>query len=120
MGPPASVAYDAEGRPTKAVEGFARRVGLAPEELERIDTDRGVYVSALKRVIGRPTREVLAEIVPQILAGISWAKNMRWGNGVGPWVRPVHGIVALFEGEVVPFELFGITSGATTVGAHMV
>lgn len=116
MGPPAAVAFDAEGRPTKALEGFARRVGLPADELERTATDRGEYVSALRRSVGRPTPEVLAELLPEILANLSWAKSMRWGSGQGPWVRPVHGVVALFAGEVVRFELFGVTSGETTVG----
>ncbi|MDY7096021.1 MAG: glycine--tRNA ligase subunit beta [Acidobacteriota bacterium] len=116
MGPPAKVAFDGDGNPTKALLGFAKRVELEPEELERIDTDRGEYVSALRSIVGRPAPQVLAEMVPEILRELSWAKNMHWGTGTGPWVRPVHGVVALFNGEVVPFELFGVASGDTTVG----
>jgi glycyl-tRNA synthetase beta chain len=54
--------------------------------------------------------------VPRILAGISWAKTMRWGSGDGPWVRPIHGIVSLLDGEVVPFELHGIRAGNESAG----
>jgi glycyl-tRNA synthetase beta chain len=59
---------------------------------------------------------VLAELVPKILTEIPWPKTMRWGEGRGPWVRPVHGIVSLFDGEVVPFELFGVAAGSASAG----
>lgn len=116
VGPPASVAFDAEGRPTKALEGFARKLGLDPGQLERIETDKGEYVAAVQAVRGRSTAEVLAEVVPQVLTAIPWPKTMRWGEGRGPWVRPVHGLVSLLDGEVVPFELFGVAAGARTAG----
>jgi glycyl-tRNA synthetase beta chain len=116
VGPPARVAWDAEGRPTKALEGFARRLGLEPEALERVATDKGEYAGARQLVRGRSTAEVLAEIVPSVLLEIPWAKTMRWGAGLGPWVRPVHGIVSLLDGRVVPFELFGVQAGDRTAG----
>ncbi len=116
VGPPARVAWDAEGRPTKALEGFARRLGLEPAELERIETDKGEYVAARQKVRGRTTAEVLAELVPRVLVEIPWPKTMLWGEGNGPWVRPVHGLVSLLDGELVPFELFGVAAGARTRG----
>jgi glycyl-tRNA synthetase beta chain len=81
-----------------------------------VKTDKGEYLAATKKIEGRATRDVLAEIVPRILTGISWAKTMRWGSGEGPWVRPVHGVVSLLDGEVVPFELFGIAAGDESAG----
>src|SRR5436305_3310638 len=116
MGPPVRAAFTADGQPTPALLGFAKRTGLPPDQLARVQTEKGEYLAATKKIAGRPTREVLAEIVPRILAGISWAKTMRWGSGTGPWVRPVHGVVSLLDGEVVPFELFGIAAGDTTEG----
>ncbi|HEX3555960.1 MAG TPA: glycine--tRNA ligase subunit beta [Thermoanaerobaculia bacterium] len=116
MGPPVRAAFAADGKPTPALLGFAKRTGLPPDQLARVHTEKGEYLAATKKIAGRPTREVLAEIVPRILAGISWAKTMRWGSGTGPWVRPVHGVVSLLDGEVVPFELFGIAAGDTTEG----
>lgn len=116
LGPPVSAAFTPDGSPKPALAGFAKKVGLEPGQLSRARTDKGEYLAAVKKTAGRPTREVLAEIVPRILAGISWAKTMRWGSGEGPWVRPVHGIVSLLDGEVVPFELFGIPAGDRTVG----
>ena len=77
---------------------------------------RGEYAYVVARLDGRRTREVLAELVPSILRSLSWPKTMRWGSGIGPWVRPIHGIVCVFEGEVVPFDLFGVASGRTSAG----
>jgi glycyl-tRNA synthetase beta chain len=116
MGPPVRAAFGANGAPTPALLGFAKRTGLEPDQLARVKTDKGEYLAATKKIEGRPTRDVLAEIVPRILTGISWAKTMRWGSGEGPWVRPVHGVVSLLDGEVVPFELFGIQAGHESEG----
>jgi len=116
VGPPASVAFDAAGEPTAAALGFARRCGVEPDALERVATDKGEYLAAVLRSAGRPTAEALAEVVPAALAGLAWPRTMRWGAGVGPWVRPVHGIVSVFGGEVVPFELFGVAAGDSTIG----
>lgn len=116
VGPPASVAFDDDGEPTRAAIGFAERCGVEPSELERVETDKGVYVAATVRTAGRATPEVLAEVVPAALLGLAWPKTMRWDGNQGPWVRPVHGVVSLFAGEVAPFELFGITAGDATVG----
>lgn len=116
MGPPVSAAFAPDGSPRPALTGFAKRCGLEPDQLARVKTDKGEYLAATKKIEGRLAREILAEIVPKILAGISWAKTMRWGSGEGPWVRPVHGIVSVLDGEVVPFELFGIPAGDETIG----
>ncbi|MCP4201301.1 MAG: glycine--tRNA ligase subunit beta [bacterium] len=115
-GPPASVAFDESGQPTQAAEGFARRCGIEPGDLTRVETPKGEYAAAVVTTEGRPTAEVLSEIAPKAIAELNWAKIMLWGNRVGPWARPVHGILALFEGEVVPFDLFGVESGKTTCG----
>ncbi len=116
MGPPVRAAFAADGSPTPALLGFAKRTGLEPGDLARVQTGKGEYLAATRKIAGRATREVLSEIVPRVLAGISWAKTMRWGSGEGPWVRPVHGVVSLLDGEVVPFDLFGVAAGAETVG----
>ncbi len=116
MGPPVRAAYNAEGAPTPALLGFAKRCNVAPEALQRVTTDKGEYLAASQRTEGRPTPAVLAELVPRLLGEIPWPKTMRWGSGDGPWVRPVHGIVSLFDGEVVPFSFHGAPTGHTTVG----
>jgi glycyl-tRNA synthetase beta chain len=119
LGPPVRAAYagdHADGAPTPALLGFAKRCGVEPDQLSRVKTDKGEYLAAVKKTAGKPTADVLAEIVPRALAGISWAKMMRWGSGEGPWVRPVHGVVSLLDGAVVPFTFFGIAAGDTTEG----
>jgi glycyl-tRNA synthetase beta chain len=116
MGPPVRAAFAPDGKPTPALLGFAKRCGVEPDQLARVQTDKGEYLAATKKTEGRPTPEVLAEIVPKALAGISWAKTMRWGSGEGPWVRPVHGVVSLLDGAVVPFTFYGIAAGDTTQG----
>ncbi|HEY8021572.1 MAG TPA: glycine--tRNA ligase subunit beta, partial [Thermoanaerobaculia bacterium] len=116
LGPPARVAFAADGSPTPALHGFARKCGLPVEEIRRVTTEKGEYLGATLRSQGRPAPAVLAELVPRILAEISWPKTMRWGAGAGPWVRPVHGLVSLFDGEVVPLSLHGVAAGDTTVG----
>ncbi|MCZ6726589.1 MAG: glycine--tRNA ligase subunit beta [Acidobacteria bacterium] len=116
VGPPASAAFDEDGQPTRAALGFAKRCGVAAEALQRVSLDKGEYVAVEVEKRGRPTTEILSELLPRVIAGLSWPKTMRWGSGQGPWIRPIHGIVALFEGEVVAFELFGIESGRSTCG----
>lgn len=116
VGPPASVGLDEDGKPTAAAIGFARKAGVEPDALERVETPRGEYLAATRSIAGRPTAEILAELIPRVVADLGWPKLMRWGAGQGPWVRPVHGVIALFAGEVVPFELFGVASGRQTCG----
>jgi glycyl-tRNA synthetase beta chain len=115
-GPPAKVAYDEGGQPTKALLGFAERCGIEPQDVRVETTEKGDYLVADIEVPGAATVEVLGEIVPRVLASLSWPKSMRWGASEGPWVRPVHSIVALLAGQIVDFELFGIRSGDRTVG----
>jgi glycyl-tRNA synthetase beta chain len=116
LGPPVRAALAADGSPTPALIGFARRCGVEPADLQRVPTERGEYLAATRRTAGRPVAQVLAELVPRTLTQLSWPKFMRWGAGDGPWVRPVHGVVSLLDGEVVPFELFGIAAGDETRG----
>jgi glycyl-tRNA synthetase beta chain len=98
--------------PPQALEGFLRKTGLKQEQLEQRD---GVYFATIERA-GRPAVEVLADAIGRIIADFPWPKSMRWGSGSMRWVRPLHGIVALFGEEIVPVSIAGIASGATTVG----
>lgn len=116
LGPPVAAAFRPDGTPTQAAEGFARRCGVEVAALARRRTEKGEYLAAVRHLPGRATPEVLAELVPRILAGLQWAKTMRWGSGTGPWVRPVHGIFALFDGQVVPISFFDVAAGDLTAG----
>jgi glycyl-tRNA synthetase beta chain len=98
--------------PPQALEGFLRKTGLVREQLEERD---GVYFAVIERQ-GRPAADILAEAVKRIVADFPWPKSMRWGSGSLRWVRPLHGIVAILGEAIVPIEIDGITSGATTVG----
>ena len=98
--------------PPQALEGFLRKTGLAKEQLEERD---GVYFAVIERA-GRLASDILADTIRRIVADFPWPKSMRWGDGTLRWVRPLHGIVALLGEEIVPVEIDGIVSGATTVG----
>jgi glycyl-tRNA synthetase beta chain len=98
--------------PPQALEGFLRKTGLTRDQLEERD---GVYFAIIERA-GRPASEILADTVRRIVADFPWPKSMRWGDGDLRWVRPLHGIVAILGEEIVPVEIGGISSGASTVG----
>lgn len=115
-GPPRSVAYDEKGAPTRAALGFAQRQGVSVEELDVIETPKGEYVYLRRQVPGRATLDVLAESLPKLIADIPWPKSMCWGDVGFPFARPIHWILSLFNGEVVPFEVAGVSSGNTTRG----
>jgi glycyl-tRNA synthetase beta chain len=98
--------------PPQALEGFLRKTGLTEEQLEERD---GIYFAVIERA-GRSAAEILADTIRRIVAEFPWPKSMRWGAGSLRWVRPLHGIVAILGEEIVPVEIDGILSGATTVG----
>lgn len=116
VGPPASAAFDAHGNPTKAAEGFARTNGAAVSDLLRLDTPKGQYLAVRRRVEGRPAAAVLASLLPQWLAKLPFRKSMRWGSGEVPFARPIHWLLALYAGDVVPFEFAGTQSGRASRG----
>lgn len=116
IGPPVKVAFDAEGRPTKAALNFAQKVGLPVEELGRRQQPKGEYLAATVEEKGRPGIEVLPEILVSAISSIPWRKSMRWGNLDVAFARPVHWFVALFGREVVPFSWGGVRSGNATRG----
>ncbi len=115
-GPPKNAAYDKEGNPTKAAEGFAKKQGVSVQELQTIETPKGEYLYVKQEIPGRPTSEILSEQLPGIIGAIPWPKSMRWGEVGFAFVRPVHWILSLFDGRVVPFETAGVQSGNTTFG----
>lgn len=139
LGPPLQAALAKDGGFGEAANGFAKRCGRELDDVLVVETrdkrifrtvmrlgewaaaaskpePKGLYLADVKRVHGRATPTVLGEIVPRVLAALSWQKTMKWGDGTGPWVRPIHGIVSLFDGEPVPFELLGVTAGDSTIG----
>jgi glycyl-tRNA synthetase beta chain len=100
------------GAPDQAIEGFLRSTGLTREQL--IEKD-GAYFAHLHRP-GRPTPEIVAEMVEAIVRSFPWPKSMTWADGTLRWVRPLHRILCVFDRQVAPFEIDGIKSGDVTQG----
>jgi glycyl-tRNA synthetase len=115
-GPPAERAFDTLGQPTKAAEGFARSKGLSVSDLQVREMDGGRYVAAVVRQAGKPALEVLAEALPGLLASLRVDKPMRWNSTNVYFSRPLRWLLALYAGQVVPFEFAGLRSGNTTRG----
>ncbi|HEX2621434.1 MAG TPA: glycine--tRNA ligase subunit beta [Phototrophicaceae bacterium] len=115
-GPPASRAFDADGKPTKAAEGFAKSRGLNVSDLTVTEVDGGQYVMAKVLRLGRPATEVLAEKLPGLIGAIKFGKSMRWNSTNIAFSRPLRWIVALFGDCVIPFVYAGVASGNVTRG----
>ncbi|MDH3201570.1 MAG: glycine--tRNA ligase subunit beta [Myxococcales bacterium] len=116
VGPPWSAAFDKDGTPKKAAVGFAKKHGVEVDALRKQATEKGDYVSVEIHEPGRPTDQVLREILPELCARITFPKTMRWGSGDVAFGRPIHWIVSLLGSEVVDFEYAGVRSGRTTRG----
>ncbi|SFS14197.1 glycine--tRNA ligase subunit beta [Yoonia litorea] len=108
------------GAPEKAVEGFLRGAGVAMEDLEIRDDKKGQVYFAVIEKPGRTAAEIVAEVLEKTIRNFPWPKSMRWGTGTLKWVRPLHSIICLLVdeagAEVVPLDIDGISSGATTRG----
>ncbi len=106
------------GSPDKAIEGFLRAAGLKSVDEAEIVTDekKGDFYLARIEKQGRATSDVIAEIVPNVIRQFPWPKSQRWGAGKLRWVRPLHSILCLLGGSVVPFDVDGIASGNETRG----
>ncbi len=115
-GPSVKVAFDGDGRPTKAALGFARSNGVEVADLSRVTTDKGEYLHLSRVIEGRPTAELLPEILPRLIGSLSFRKSMRWKDLEIRFARPMHWIVALFDGAVVPFAYGNLTSGDRSRG----
>ena len=103
--------------PDKAIQGFLKANGLASvDDAEVRDLPKGKFYFAVIHRKGRPTADVLKDIIEEALAALPWPKSMRWGSGNTRWVRPLHSLLCLFDGAVVPVTFAGVTAGKTTVG----
>ncbi len=115
-GPPRSAAFDEQGNPTRAAEGFARKMGVSIEKLRTMDTKRGLYLVHQKNVSGKLISEVLSQAIPRLIASITWPKTMYWRESRFRFIRPLRWCVALWNDQILPFEFEGIRSGDTTRG----
>jgi glycyl-tRNA synthetase beta chain len=111
-GPALPSAFDSDGNPTKALEGFCRGQGVLPGDVERRDG----YVWVKKTISGKPTIDLLAELLPQAIRGLTFEKTMRWGGARMRFARPIRWILASFGGEAVSFDIEGVTAGLESRG----
>jgi len=116
LGPPVQMAFDDKGRPTKAALGFAKGQGLRVKDLVTVKGEKGEYLGAVTKEEGRPSSALLVEMLPKIIGSISFPKSMRWSTVNIRFARPIHWILALFDGQVIPFRFGGIESGNRSYG----
>lgn len=115
-GPAIASAFDADGKPTKAAQGWAAGCGISVGQAEKLETDKGAWLLHKANVAGATTMTLLPEVVQQALAKLPIAKPMRWGNSTAEFIRPVHTIIMLYGKEVVPATVLGRNSGNQTHG----
>ncbi|WP_196251892.1 glycine--tRNA ligase subunit beta [Haemophilus influenzae] len=115
-GPAVSVAFDAEGKPTKAAEGWARGCGITVEQAERIATDKGEWLVHCAKIEGQPTKNLLNDIVANALAKLPIPKPMRWADKTVQFIRPVHTVTMLLGDELIEGEILGVASARTIRG----
>ena len=102
--------------PQRAIDGFLKSTGLTLEDCEQRETPKGPVWFAVMQEKGRPAGELLAEMLPQALAAVSWPKSMRWDESGVRWVRPIRSILCLLDDAVVPFRFGKVESGRITLG----
>ena len=115
-GPAVSAAFDAEGKPTKAAEGWARGCGITVEQAERIATDKGEWLVHRAKIEGQPTKNLLNSIVANALAKLPIPKPMRWADKTVQFIRPVHTVTMLLGNELIEGEILGVASARTIRG----
>ena len=115
-GPAVSAAFDAEGKPTKAAEGWARGCGITVEQAERIATDKGEWLVHRAKIEGQPTKNLLNDIVDNALAKLPIPKPMRWADKTVQFIRPVHTVTMLLGDELIKGEILGVASARTIRG----
>ena len=115
-GPAVSAAFDAEGKPTKAAEGWARGCGITVDQAERIATDKGEWLVHRAKIEGQPTKNLLNSIVANALAKLPIPKPMRWADKTVQFIRPVHTVTMLLADELIEGEILGVASARTIRG----
>ncbi len=115
-GPALQAAFDDEGCPTKAAEGFAKSCGTTVDKLERLETDKGAWLAFTVKQAGQSTAQLIPDIVQQSLNQLPIPKRMRWGSSDVEFVRPVHWVVMLFGDEVIEADILGVQAGRETRG----
>ncbi|WP_261834386.1 glycine--tRNA ligase subunit beta [Vibrio ishigakensis] len=115
-GPAISVAFDAEGNPTKAAQGWARGNGITVDQADRLKTDKGEWLLFKQEVKGQATSEIVVELAAKALGNLPIAKPMRWGNKTTQFIRPVKTLTMLMGSDLIEGEILGVTSDRTIRG----
>ncbi len=115
-GPSRRAAFDAEGRPSRAAEGFARSRGARVEDLEVLETEKGSFVFLRRIQRGKQAEEVLPDLLNELISSFSFPKSMRWGSGEFRFARPVRWLVALYGDKVIDCGIEGLRAGRVTHG----
>lgn len=115
-GPPARIAFSSDGKPTKAAEGFARTNGVSVDELKIVETTKGDYLGLTKVVEGGDTVEQLPILLTRMITAIPFKKSMRWKDLEIRFARPLHWIVAVFDGKIIPLTFGDLKSGNRSRG----
>ena len=118
-GPPASIAFDEEGNPTKVLDKFLSSNGLTEKDIVKKDTAKGTYLFATKRIEGKEAEEVVKEISLFLLQHLSFPNPMYWDSPDVKFIRPIRGIISLLGNKVVKYSYAGIESGRTTYGLRI-
>ncbi|MDR2353619.1 MAG: glycine--tRNA ligase subunit beta [Deltaproteobacteria bacterium] len=116
IGPPLSSAFDSNGNPTKAAMGFAKGQGVTVADIITVNTAKGAYLAVRKSLKGKPAEEILQTIIPTLLGSLPFPKVMRWGTGDHQFVRPVHWLLSVLGGEILPLTFAGIKAGKVSYG----
>lgn len=115
-GPAVNVAFDADGNPTKAAQGWARGNGITVEQADRIATDKGEWLLFKQEVKGQPTQDIIVELAAKALANLPIAKPMRWGDKETQFIRPVKTLTILMDSDLIEGEILGVKSARTLRG----
>jgi glycyl-tRNA synthetase len=119
-GPPRERAYDSDGAPTRAAEGFANSKGVGVEDLEVKEIDGGEYVVAVERKTGLPALEVLPDALSELIDSLRFGQSMRWNDSALAFSRPIRWLMALHGGSWIPFQYAGLDAGPFTRGLRFV
>ncbi|NOX25368.1 MAG: glycine--tRNA ligase subunit beta, partial [Deltaproteobacteria bacterium] len=118
LGPPKKAAFDPAGNPTKAAIGFARSRGVSIADIKIANTPKGEYLLIRQEQKGRPTEELMVELLPELLKSISFPKSMHWGEARTSFARPIQWLLALYNGAVIPFTVDGVGDSADVTYGH--
>ena len=120
MGPPEKISFDVAGKPNQAAIGFAKGLGIAVEELERISTDKGVYIGKKLFEEGKKTSDILPQILKDLIFSIAFSKQMTWADWQIRFARPIRWILAIYGDEILNIEIESLKSGNLTFGRRTI